>query len=301
MKPTAFIVHGHDDKAKAALENFLKSLGIQVLTFSRAGANDLTGTNLDAALGGIERANVVFLLFTPDEQTSLHDPDTGQYAAMSENGEPGAGWQPRPNVLIEAGIAVAVARKKTALLKLGTIRRISDIDGVRHIEMHKPHVHDELWDFIRARVENLPEMNESVVEAFRRDIAAIRLPRWEFHDELGQLEADLRIQLKDSEETTFVDVLVEYVRAHPKESDWNDAAITDFFLQKYDFSRDQNNTDGFFWNLVIHGVFALTDIETWQQPRKKFWWHELQKAGDVTLAPRGKALLRKLKALRPAR
>src|SRR5262245_14605251 len=170
MKPTAFIVHGHDDKAKATLETFLTSLGIEVLTFARSGANDLTGTNLDAALAGIDRANVVFLLFTPDEQTSLHDPATGQYTATVENGEPGAGWQPRPNVLIEAGIAVAVARKKTALIKLGTIRRISDIDGVRHIELHKPQGHQELWDFIRARVENLPALNESMVEALHRDV-----------------------------------------------------------------------------------------------------------------------------------
>jgi len=300
MKPTAFIVHGHDDRAKAALENFLTSLGIQVLTFSRAGANDLTGTNLDAALAGIERANVVFLLFTPDEQTSLHDPATGRYRATGENGEPGAGWQPRPNVLIEAGIAVAVARKKTALIKLGMIRRISDIDGIRHIELHKPHVHEELWDFIRARVENLPELKESTVEALHRDVAAIRLARWEFHDELGQLEADLRISIEGSE-ATFLDVLVEYVRARPDESDWNNREITDFFLQKYDYSRDQRNTDGFFWNLVIHGVFALTDIETWAQPRKQLWWHELEKGNDVTLAPRGKALLRKLKASRIVR
>lgn len=296
MQPRAFIVHGHHTQARTALERFLSAIGVVILPFHRAAANDMTGTNLASVLAGIKKADVVLVLFTPEEQAALHDPGTGGYLQQDESGEAMAGWQPRPNVILEAGVAAAVARKKTALIKVGVTRRISDLDGIRHIELHKPHSHEEIWDFIAARAgraERPREMSEDAVMAFHRAVAAAPLRRWNYHDELGQLEAELRIRV-DRSRKTFVDVLTEYAQAYP-ESEWNNRDIVDYFLQRYEYSqRHQRATDGFFWNLVIHGVFALKDIETWAQPRKQLWCHALE--DDVVLAPRGKALLEKLRA-----
>ena len=209
MKPTAFIVHGHDDQAKAVLENFLISLGIQLIPFHRAAANDMSGTNLDAVLAGIERANVVFILFTADEQTTFTIRNRTVQGGARQRRAWGR-WQPRPNVLIEAGIAAASDKKKTALIKVGTTRRISDIDGVRHFELPSRRS-TRVWDFIRARVDIFRRWRN---RQWRRSAGMwlIRLARWEFHDELEQLEADLRIPLGASRKT-FIDVLVEYVRA----------------------------------------------------------------------------------------
>src|SRR5262245_10733409 len=112
--PKAFIVYGHDDVAYEELCTFLENLSFNVDPFLVVAADK---PNVDTSLGivehGIDSADVVIVLFTPDEQANWHDPKTGEFRAFKRGEkEPLAGWQPRPNVVFEAGIAVAKARNK---------------------------------------------------------------------------------------------------------------------------------------------------------------------------------------------
>ena len=44
-------------------------------------------------------------------------------------------WQPRPNVLLEAGMALAVDPDNTVLVEIGRIRRASDLDGLNTVRL----------------------------------------------------------------------------------------------------------------------------------------------------------------------
>jgi predicted nucleotide-binding protein len=71
-------------------------------------------------------AQATVVMFTPDEKTQLR-------SDLRETSADGKGvWQPRPNVLIEAGMALARDEARTILVHLGTIRTMSDLEG-RHV------------------------------------------------------------------------------------------------------------------------------------------------------------------------
>src|SRR5687767_6678324 len=127
-KPTAFIVHGQDVRLRLELEKFLRGVGFEILLFHAAtSGEDQIDAVLRNVMNGVSRADVVIVLFTPEEQASFHDPETGQYVPKTKTGEDMGGWQPRPNVIFEAGVAVVRARRKTILAKIGSVRIISDL------------------------------------------------------------------------------------------------------------------------------------------------------------------------------
>ena len=43
--------------------------------------------------------------------------------------------QPRPNVLLEAGMSIALNKNKTVIVRIGNCRRISDLDGINFITL----------------------------------------------------------------------------------------------------------------------------------------------------------------------
>ena len=130
-----FVVHGRNSKARNALFGFLQSIGLHPLEWSEAvrstgKASPYIGEILDAAF---LRAQAVVVLFTPDDEARLREPFQGDNEPLYETQLTG---QARPNVLFEAGMAMARHQDRTILVELGTLRSFSDIAGLHVIRMN---------------------------------------------------------------------------------------------------------------------------------------------------------------------
>ncbi|KQX76121.1 TIR domain-containing protein [Aeromicrobium sp. Root472D3] len=124
-----FVIHGRNDAARRGVFAFLRSIGLEPIEWARAIAmtgkgSPYIGEVLNVAFG---QAQAVVVLQTPDDVAHLHesltspdDPDTQPQ------------MQPRPNVLFEAGMALARDEDRTIIVELGQIRSFSDIHG-RHV------------------------------------------------------------------------------------------------------------------------------------------------------------------------
>lgn len=124
-----FVIHGRNDAARRGVFAFLRSIGLEPIEWARAIAmtgkgSPYIGEVLNVAFG---QAQAVLVLQTPDDVAHLHesltspdDPDTQPQ------------MQPRPNVLFEAGMALARDEDRTIIVELGQIRSFSDIHG-RHV------------------------------------------------------------------------------------------------------------------------------------------------------------------------
>ena len=126
-----FVVHGRDTTARDALFEFLRAIDLHPLEWSEAvlatgKSSPYIGEILDAAFS---QAHAVVVLLTPDDETRLKeslrsDDDSPQETQLT--------GQARPNVLFEAGMAMAGNQDRTVLVELGTLRPFSDIGG-RHV------------------------------------------------------------------------------------------------------------------------------------------------------------------------
>jgi hypothetical protein len=126
------IVHGRNAKALDALRSFLQSLGLEPILWEDAIEQTGEGSphNLDAVLAAMALAQAVVVLFTAEDEARL-------LPALREGQSGADDWagQPRPNVLIEAGMAMALGREQTILLRLGSIRSASDLDGLNAVNL----------------------------------------------------------------------------------------------------------------------------------------------------------------------
>ena len=125
-----FVVHGRNEKARAALFEFLRSISLHPVEWSEAvqatgKASPYIGDILNAAFS---RAHAVVVLLTPDDEARLKKPWQGENEPPHEVELSG---QARPNVLFEAGMAMGRDEDRTVLVEIGHIRPFSDIAG-RH-------------------------------------------------------------------------------------------------------------------------------------------------------------------------
>ena len=126
-----FVVHGRNDAARRAMFDFLRAIGLHPLEWSEAvrdtdKATPFIAEILDAAFA---RAHAVVVLMTPDDEVRLREPLRGENDPPYEIELSG---QARPNVLVEAGMAMARSEDRTILVELGELRPVSDFAG-RHV------------------------------------------------------------------------------------------------------------------------------------------------------------------------
>jgi predicted nucleotide-binding protein len=123
------VIYGHDEEANMALFDCLRAMGLkpqewgQLIQQSQIGSPYI-GAVLDEAFKNVQ---AVVALFTPDE----HVIPRASYAAGQDR------WrlQARPNVLIEAGMALATHPRETILLVLGNQELPSDLAGRHFIRL----------------------------------------------------------------------------------------------------------------------------------------------------------------------
>jgi predicted nucleotide-binding protein len=117
------VIYGHDKEANAALFTFLRELGLQPREWSqliqRSGtASPYIGQVLEQAF---RDARAVVAFFTPDERVRGTD---GTWR-----------WQARPNVLVEAGMALITHPDRTVFITLGHPGLPSDLAGRYYIQL----------------------------------------------------------------------------------------------------------------------------------------------------------------------
>jgi predicted nucleotide-binding protein len=126
-----FVVHGRNDRLRVAMFTFLRALGLKPLEWTdikeqTAGLSPYIGDILET---GFARAQAVVVMLTGDDEARLRDQFRRIFDPVDEKElRP----QPRPNVLFEAGMAMAKFPQATVLVQIGELRGMSDILG-RHL------------------------------------------------------------------------------------------------------------------------------------------------------------------------
>ncbi|SES40023.1 TIR domain-containing protein [Actinokineospora terrae] len=129
-----FVVHGRDGEVEDLMFDFLRSLNLEPqewepLVSATGSASPYLG---DVVAKGLSpgSAQAVVVLLTPDDVVTLHPDLRHQYDTVDETG---LVLQPRPNVLIELGMALSAYRERTVIVEFGRRRRIADLDGLNVI------------------------------------------------------------------------------------------------------------------------------------------------------------------------
>jgi|GEM_PF-2998001 len=130
LSRNVMVVYGRNQQLRDSMFGFLRALGLNPIEWSEAvkatgKGSPYVGEILDAAFG---MAQAIVVLLTPDEEVQLR----GELCANEDEFLREHGFQPRANVLIEAGMALGRAEDRTILVQVGEVRAASDLEG-RHI------------------------------------------------------------------------------------------------------------------------------------------------------------------------
>jgi len=122
------VVYGRDEETRLSMFSFLRSLHLLPIEWNdavkRTGkATPYVGEILTTAF---TMAQAFLVLMTPDEQAALRS----ELRKTARDGD--LAFQPRPNVILEAGMALASDEARTILVSTGQLRGMSDLDG-RHL------------------------------------------------------------------------------------------------------------------------------------------------------------------------
>lgn len=128
---TVFVVHGRNEKVRKALYDFLRSINLYPLEWESAVRMTGKGapTTLEIIKEGMKNSNGVIVLYTGDDMAKLKE----ELWRVDEHYE--FELQPRQNVLFEAGMAMALYPDSTLIVRVGTLREISDITGINYINL----------------------------------------------------------------------------------------------------------------------------------------------------------------------
>jgi Predicted nucleotide-binding protein containing TIR-like domain len=131
---TVFVVYGRNELARKAMFEFLRSLGLDPMEWTKAVAR--TGEGAPAVKKildtGFARAQAVVVLLTGDDVARLGTRFITPHDAQHERE---LTPQARPNVLFEAGMAFGLHPDRTILVQLGAVRPLSDLGGLHMIRL----------------------------------------------------------------------------------------------------------------------------------------------------------------------
>lgn len=124
-----FVVHGRNHVARDAVIQLVESIGMEWRDLHSVEFKYSTSDSLwETVYIGIRLAKAVIVLFTPDETAQLQ-PDHGDEAAREQS---------RPNVFLEAGLALGMRKDRTILLQVQPAKRPSDLQGHFWIDADDP-------------------------------------------------------------------------------------------------------------------------------------------------------------------
>jgi predicted nucleotide-binding protein len=125
-----FLVHGRNLGIKEEIDAFLRKLELKPVWWedARSATGKAMPFTFEIVEAGLGMAQAVLVLMTGDDEVRLKREYQGK-----KNSSAKLELQARPNVLIEAGMAMASHRERTIVLEVGELRPISDFDGLNSI------------------------------------------------------------------------------------------------------------------------------------------------------------------------
>jgi predicted nucleotide-binding protein len=130
-----FVVYGRDRRLYSEVCLFLRALKIEPLEWNRI--VEATGkgapTIMEILEKGFSMARAAVVLLTPDDEGRLRE---HFLQADDPSYERELTAQPRPNVIFEAGLAMAKFPESTILVRFGNIRPFSDIGGIHLLDLN---------------------------------------------------------------------------------------------------------------------------------------------------------------------
>jgi predicted nucleotide-binding protein len=128
------VVHGRNRTALNGVRAFLAALGLEPVLWEDAveETDSASPYNLDAVKAAMAVAQVVIVIFTAEDEARLLPAFVSDDDGPDETELRG---QPRSNVFLEAGMALAFDRDHTILVRIGSFRGASDVDGMNGIRM----------------------------------------------------------------------------------------------------------------------------------------------------------------------
>lgn len=127
-----FVVTGRDEDLRVSIFNMLRALKLEPMEWMDVlkSTGQPSAYIHDAIKKSINDAGAVVIIMAPEERAQLVE------KFWSEAGDDREYFQPRPNVIFEAGLALGIKEEKTIILQFGDIRIFSDIFG-KHIVKYK--------------------------------------------------------------------------------------------------------------------------------------------------------------------
>src|SRR5580700_2028241 len=126
-----FVVHGRDLQFASAMSDFLRSLGLEVVSWMdgvrlTGKATPYLNEVIEAAL---RVAQAIVLLMTPDNEARLRK---GLWDDNATEEEKEYKFYPRQNVVYEAGMAFGLARDRAIIIKPRDVILATDLEGLNY-------------------------------------------------------------------------------------------------------------------------------------------------------------------------
>jgi predicted nucleotide-binding protein len=124
-----WVIYGHDLAFRDEIFDLLTKVRLHPVEFTAAVRLSGSGSphTLDIVINSIQSAPAVIALWSPDESAELVE------SLRTNPSESQAGLQPRPNVLVETGMALAVKRNRTIVVTKGRLRDVTDVEGIHEV------------------------------------------------------------------------------------------------------------------------------------------------------------------------
>jgi predicted nucleotide-binding protein len=130
-----WIVHGRNDRARKAMFDFVRGLGLEPLEWNAAVKLTRQGSPYvgEVLAKAFDKASAVIVILTPDDDAMLKKEFWQRGEEAFEKKLMG---QARPNVLFEAGMAFATHPSQTVLVEIGKCRPFTDTLGRLIVKMN---------------------------------------------------------------------------------------------------------------------------------------------------------------------
>ncbi len=133
-RSSIFVVYGRNTDLRDTMFRLLRALGLNPRTWPELMAHDAPATHTFEIIdSGIRSSFAVVALLSDDEEVTLRAPFYN--AGSDEENERESHSQARPNVFLEAGMALALKFDKTFLVRFGDHREISDLKGLNYFQL----------------------------------------------------------------------------------------------------------------------------------------------------------------------